>query len=122
MNTRRNAAITAWLSLIIGILCLILSVCFVIALFLPGGEYGAHADFFNFFFWGFLFIGPVTGTSSTVLGIIGLCQNHKTNKLSKMNAAFSLIGLISGAITILTFILFLGFMGTMAVCILLQHH
>ena len=120
MNTQRKTAVTAWFSLIVGILCLFLSVCFVIALFLPGGEYGNHADFFNFFFWGFLFVGPVTGTASTALGIIGLCQNHKTIKRSKMNAAFSLIGLISGAITILVFILFLVFMGTMATCVMLR--
>lgn len=120
MNTWRKATLTSWLSFVVGILCFILSVCFVIALFLPGGEYGVHADFFNFFFWGFLFVGPVAGTASTVLGIIGLCQNHKTNKRSKMNAAFSLIGPISGAITILVFILFLAIMGTMATCVMLR--
>ena len=122
MNKRRKATVTAWLSLVVGILCLVLSVCFVIALSLPGGEYGANADFFNFFFWGFLFVGPVTGPASMVLGIIGLCKIDKTDNRSKMNAAFSLIGLIFGAITVVVFILFLGFMGTMTACVLLQHH
>ncbi|MBQ6333363.1 MAG: hypothetical protein IJI34_11465 [Clostridia bacterium] len=120
MNTRKKASVTAWFSLVIGILCFVLSVCFVIALFLPGGEYGAHADFFNFFFWGFLFVGPVTGTASTVLGLIGLCKIDKTDNRSKINNAFSLIGLISGAITVVVFILFLAFMGAMTTCVMLH--
>ena len=118
MNTRRKAAVTAWFSLIVGILCLVLSVCFVIALFLPGREYGANADFFNFFFWGFLFVGPITGIASAALG----SQHYTVKDRSKINTIFSLIGLISGAITVVIFVLFLGFMGTLTTCVLLQHH
>ena len=116
MNAQRKASVTAWLSLVVGIPCFVLSVCFVISLFLPGGEYGRYADFFNFFFWGFMFTGPILGIASAALG----SQHYTVKDHSKLNTIFSYVGLISGAISILVFILFLGFMGSMATCVMLH--